>query len=149
MTRAAPMQKMRDDARMAEAMPAPVAPVVAAPVFATLDAGAYEATFAVPGPVDLPQDGTIRTFTLASKMIEPAIGARTVPILAGLGDQQGSGESPSKTKAVEKVFEAIRKLVDDKRGVQGWTYDYKPGEQRDVRLGWRIRWPADRDLRRQ
>ena len=38
------------------------------------------------------------------------------------------------------------KIVDDKRGVMRWTYELKPGETREVRLGRRIRWPADRDL---
>lgn len=36
--------------------------------------------------------------------------------------------------------------VQDRRGVMGWTHDYAPGEKREIRLGWRLRWPADRDL---
>jgi uncharacterized protein (TIGR02231 family) len=34
----------------------------------------------------------------------------------------------------------------DRRGVMAWTHDYAPGERREIRLGWRLRWPADRDL---
>jgi uncharacterized protein (TIGR02231 family) len=36
--------------------------------------------------------------------------------------------------------------VQDRRGVMAWTHDYQPNERREVRLGWRMRWPADRDL---
>ncbi|MBY0610698.1 MAG: mucoidy inhibitor MuiA family protein [Beijerinckiaceae bacterium] len=38
------------------------------------------------------------------------------------------------------------KLVDDKRGVLSWTYELKPSETREIRLGRRIRWPADREI---
>jgi uncharacterized protein (TIGR02231 family) len=36
--------------------------------------------------------------------------------------------------------------VDDKRGVMAWSYDYAAGDAKDIRLSYRIRWPADRDL---
>jgi uncharacterized protein (TIGR02231 family) len=38
------------------------------------------------------------------------------------------------------------KIVDQKRGVSGWTYEIKPQEAKDVRFGWRLRYPADRSL---
>ncbi len=38
------------------------------------------------------------------------------------------------------------KQVGDKRGVMGWTFDLAAGEQKDVRLAWRMKWPADRDV---
>ena len=38
------------------------------------------------------------------------------------------------------------KIVDNKRGVMSWIYDLKPLETRDIRLGWRVKWPADREL---
>jgi len=38
------------------------------------------------------------------------------------------------------------KQVGDKRGVVSWTYDYAPGESRDIRHGYRLRWPAERDV---
>ncbi len=34
----------------------------------------------------------------------------------------------------------------DRRGVMAWTHDLQPDERREIRLGWRLRWPADRDL---
>jgi uncharacterized protein (TIGR02231 family) len=36
--------------------------------------------------------------------------------------------------------------VADKRGVLAWSYDYAPGETRDIRFGWRLKWPADRQI---
>jgi AmmeMemoRadiSam system protein B len=42
---------------------------------------------------------------------------RIVPILAGLGDQQVSGESPTGAASVERFFDAVRRVVDDRRAV--------------------------------
>ena len=36
--------------------------------------------------------------------------------------------------------------VQDKRGVMAWTYEMKPGEEREIRTGFRLRWPGDREL---
>jgi uncharacterized protein (TIGR02231 family) len=36
--------------------------------------------------------------------------------------------------------------VKDRRGVMAWTYDYKPGEEREIRVGFRMRWPNDREI---
>jgi uncharacterized protein (TIGR02231 family) len=38
------------------------------------------------------------------------------------------------------------KQVGDKRGVMSWTLDLKPGEAKDVRLAYRVKWPADREV---
>ncbi len=38
------------------------------------------------------------------------------------------------------------KQIGDKRGVMGWTLDLKPGEAKDVRLAYRMKWPADREI---
>jgi len=38
------------------------------------------------------------------------------------------------------------KQVGDKRGVLAWTFDLKPQEQKELRLAWRMKWPADRDV---
>jgi hypothetical protein len=32
----------------------------------------------------------------------------------------------------------------DRRGVLVWALDLVPGETREVKLGWRMRWPADK-----
>jgi uncharacterized protein (TIGR02231 family) len=38
------------------------------------------------------------------------------------------------------------KQVADKRGVMSWTYDLAPGEAKDIRLAYRMKWPAERDV---
>ena len=38
------------------------------------------------------------------------------------------------------------KQIGDKRGVMGWTLDLKPGEGKDVRFAYRMKWPADREI---
>lgn len=43
--------------------------------------------------------------------------ARIIPILAGLGEQQSSGKSPTGTRAVDRFLDAVRKVVGDKRAV--------------------------------
>jgi uncharacterized protein (TIGR02231 family) len=46
---------------------------------------------------------------------------------------------PTNTAPTEKV-------VADKRGVMSWTYDLKPREEKEVRIGYRIRYPSDREI---
>lgn len=36
--------------------------------------------------------------------------------------------------------------VRDRRGVLEWSFDAQPGEVREIRLGWRVRWPKDKAL---
>ncbi|KAA5597244.1 mucoidy inhibitor MuiA family protein [Blastochloris sulfoviridis] len=36
--------------------------------------------------------------------------------------------------------------VGDRRGVLAWSYDYAPGESRTITFGWRVKWPADRQV---
>ena len=38
------------------------------------------------------------------------------------------------------------KQVADRRGVMSWTLDLAPGEAKDIRLAYRLKWPADRDV---
>ncbi|MDR3496580.1 MAG: mucoidy inhibitor MuiA family protein [Ancalomicrobiaceae bacterium] len=34
--------------------------------------------------------------------------------------------------------------VDDRRGVMNWAFELKPGEEKEIRVGWRLKFPADR-----
>jgi len=43
--------------------------------------------------------------------------ARIIPILAGLGEHQSTGDSPSRTRAVERFLDAVRTIADAKRAV--------------------------------
>jgi hypothetical protein len=36
--------------------------------------------------------------------------------------------------------------VKDRRGVLVWNLDMAPGEQREIKLGWRLRWPSDKAI---
>ena len=38
------------------------------------------------------------------------------------------------------------KQIGDKRGVMGWTLDLKPGEAKEVRFAYRMKWPGDREI---
>jgi uncharacterized protein (TIGR02231 family) len=40
----------------------------------------------------------------------------------------------------------VERTVEDKRGVMAWTWDYAPGEQKEIRLAYRVKWPAEREL---
>jgi uncharacterized protein (TIGR02231 family) len=37
-----------------------------------------------------------------------------------------------------------QKDVRDRRGVLAWAFDAQAGEVREIKLGWRLRWPADK-----
>jgi len=36
--------------------------------------------------------------------------------------------------------------VRDRRGVLAWNLDLAPGEAKEIKLGWRLRWPADKTV---
>jgi uncharacterized protein (TIGR02231 family) len=230
------------------AMPAPPADaaeekVAVAEQVAEIDANAFQASYRVAGKVSLASDGTVRTFALSSRRVEPALVVKTAPaqdetayleasftheeeapllagpvslhrdgVYVGRGRlaQVAPGEKvdlgfgaddkvkvtrlPLRRQASEpgwigntrnevRAFRTtVRNLHDrplrivvvdrtpvsenasvtveplagmtpptekalrDRRGVVGWSYEYKPGEQREIQHGYRIAWPADREL---
>ncbi len=36
--------------------------------------------------------------------------------------------------------------VRDRRGVLAWSFEAAPGDTKEIRLGWRLRWPADKTV---
>jgi uncharacterized protein (TIGR02231 family) len=38
------------------------------------------------------------------------------------------------------------KVVKDRRGVMAWSYDYAAGEQKEIRLAYRLKWPAEKAI---
>jgi uncharacterized protein (TIGR02231 family) len=68
------------DAEKREAAPAPE-PVQAEITTATLEAGAFQASFAVPGKVTLSADGSMKALTLSQRSFDPSLLARTTPEL--------------------------------------------------------------------
>ena len=212
----------------------------------TLDAGAFQAAFQVPGRVTVSADGAAKTFLLLTQRPAAALIAKTspaldqtaylearfvndeaAPILPGKvaifrdGAYSGAGSLPlvapgeatdlgfgaddrikvarvpvrkkenepgwfGQTKIETREFKTsvknlhdfavkvvvvdqmpfsentaivveqldlttppTEKTVGDKRGVLGWTFDLKPGDAKDIRLGYRLKWPADRDVRQE
>jgi hypothetical protein len=41
---------------------------------------------------------------------------------------------------------AQQKAVSDKPGVISWSYSFEPRERREIRFGYRVKWPSDRDI---
>jgi uncharacterized protein (TIGR02231 family) len=217
-------------------------PVPAAEQVAQVESGAFQASFRVPGTVDVPADGSSRSFALSTRKLEPGLLAKAAPALdetaylevsfpndedvpllpgevslhrdgtyvgrgrfalvapgdkAELGfgaddrvkvtriplrrrdtdpswignsrseqrefrttvknlhdiplrisviDQLPVPENSSITVEPVNLTPPTEKSVADKRGVMGWTWDYAPGEQKEIRVGWRMKWPADREL---
>lgn len=245
--RAADSMAMEKAQREAQSQRMTAAPApAAAPAFereATVDAGAYEAAFRIPGAVDIPGDGSQRTVRISSHDIPVELRARTTPALdqtayleAGFvnaaetpllpgqvalhrdGMYVGRGRleltppgaqarlgfgaddrikverapvrrkenEPSwfgSTKQEVREFKTVVKNLhdfpitamvvdrvpisenaaisvellpattsptttnlDDRRGVMAWTFDLAPGAAKDVRLAYRMRWPADREV---
>jgi uncharacterized protein (TIGR02231 family) len=77
-----------DEARsniMMESVAAPAAPLLedkpSQEQFAQLEAGTYQAQFAIAGKVNVPQDGASKTFALSKKTYEPRLSVKTVPVL--------------------------------------------------------------------
>ena len=210
---------------------------------ATLDAGAYQAAFQIVGRIDVPADGSRKTFAISTAKFTPELLVRAspsldetaylqarlkneedAPLLPGIvsivrdGAYVGSGQiafvAPgdsadigfgaddrvtvkrvpirrkeneptwiNQTKTEQREFrtsvknlhdfpvrvslvdripvsentsivvEALsgstpptEKIVNDQRGVMGWSFDLAPNQSRDINLGWRTKWPADRDV---
>jgi uncharacterized protein (TIGR02231 family) len=87
------------------------------------------------------QRGDLREFKTVVKNLHDR------PIKITLLDQIPYSENNTITvEALANMTPATEKTVQDKRGVMGWTYDYKPGEEKEIRSGFRIRFPNDREL---
>jgi uncharacterized protein (TIGR02231 family) len=213
---------------------------------ATIEAGAFQANFQIPGRIDVPGDGSTKTLRIATAKFTPDLtvkatpsvdetaylqvkltNAEEAPLLPGLvnlsrdgifvgtghlalvapGDSTGLGfgadervkvsrvpirrkeNEPTwygQTKTEQREFRTsvknlhpfkvqvnildqipisensaivveqlpattppTDKAVNDKRGVLGWTLDLAPNESKDIRLAYRMKWPADRDVVQQ
>jgi uncharacterized protein (TIGR02231 family) len=232
-------------ARGVSEAPAPAAPsqIAASERVATLESGAFQATYQVPGRLHVPGDGTPKSFVLSSRQVTPTTAIRTVPALdptayieghftndddapilpgdvrvrrdgvyvgtgrvglvppgdaidLGLGaddklkvtrlpvrrkenEPTWFGQTKTETRefktsvknlhdfpmrvtvidqvpvsensaiSVEQLPQTTpptEKQVADKRGVMSWTYDLAPGEAKDIRLAYRMKWPAEREV---
>jgi uncharacterized protein (TIGR02231 family) len=224
--------------------PSPAPPPKAAEERQTiLDAGAYEASFLVPGRIGVPSDGAQKTFRLDSRTVAPSLLVKTLPALdptayleahltndgdapllpgdvhllrdgtfvgtgtialvapgdtldLGFGaddrvkvvrvpvkrkenDPAWAGTNkmeidefkstvknlhdfPVKVRLIDQmpfsetttiVVEQVAgttpptdKIVGDKRGVMGWTFDLAPNASKEIHLAYRMKWPVERDI---
>jgi uncharacterized protein (TIGR02231 family) len=69
------------------------------------------------------------------------------PVKIVLIDQMPVSENAAiSVETMPAMTPPTEKMVSDKRGVMSWTYDYAPGQSRDIELAYRIKWPADREI---
>jgi uncharacterized protein (TIGR02231 family) len=62
-------------------------------------------------------------------------------------DQTPFSENTAITvETIPNMTAPTEKNLQDKRGVLAWSYDYKPGEEKEIRHGFRMRWPNEREL---
>ena len=47
---------------------------------------------------------------------------------------------------LDQTTKPTEATVEDRRGVMSWTYEYAAGEQKEIRLAYRVKWPSDRDV---
>ncbi len=238
---AAPVDAMRADTPAAPPASAPARP--AEERQAALDAGSYQASFRIPGRVDIPGDGSSKGFRISTLKFSPDLIVKTspsldetaylqarivngeeAPLLPGLvniqrdgafvgvsriglvapGDSADMGfgaddrvkvsRIPVKRKENEptwlgsakteqrefrttvknlhpfvvkvSVIDSIPisensaivieqapattpptdKIVGDRRGVMGWTFDLAPNDTKAITLAYRMKWPADREV---
>jgi uncharacterized protein (TIGR02231 family) len=57
-----------------------------------------------------------------------------------------SENSAITVEMLKETTQPTEKQIGDRRGVMGWSFEMKPGESRDIRVAWRMRWPADREI---
>lgn len=71
---------------------------------------------------------------------------RTLPVT--VEDQIPVSESTEVTvERLSTTTPPTRVAPEDRRGVLAWTFDLKAGEEKEIRVGWRATWPADKRVR--
>ena len=69
------------------------------------------------------------------------------PVKATIVDRIPFSDNTSITvELLSQTTPPTEKQVGDRRGVMSWSYDLAPNEQKEVRIAWRMKWPADRDV---
>jgi uncharacterized protein (TIGR02231 family) len=69
------------------------------------------------------------------------------PIAVAIEDQVPVSEIDEvKVELLPVTTQPSERDVKDRRGILVWNFEAAPGEQRDIKLGWRLRWPADKAI---
>ncbi|MGB9367491.1 MAG: mucoidy inhibitor MuiA family protein, partial [Xanthobacteraceae bacterium] len=67
------------------------------------------------------------------------------PIKAVIEDQVPASETAEiQVELLPVTTPPSERDVRDRRGVLAWTFEAAPGEAKDIKLGWRLRWPGDK-----
>ncbi|MBV9392869.1 MAG: mucoidy inhibitor MuiA family protein [Methylobacteriaceae bacterium] len=69
------------------------------------------------------------------------------PVRVTVVDQIPISENSAITvEQLPQTTPPTEKQVGDKRGVMSWTYDLAPAEAKEIRLAYRMKWPAEREV---
>jgi uncharacterized protein (TIGR02231 family) len=67
------------------------------------------------------------------------------PIKAVIEDQVPTSETAEiQVEMLPVTTPPTERDVRDRRGVLAWSFEAAPGEAKEIRLGWRLRWPGDK-----
>jgi uncharacterized protein (TIGR02231 family) len=67
------------------------------------------------------------------------------PIKAVIEDQMPISETAEiQVELLPLTTQPSERDVRDRRGVLAWSFEAAPGEAKEIKLGWRLRWPGDK-----
>src|SRR5204862_1125127 len=67
------------------------------------------------------------------------------PIKAVIEDQVPTSETAEiLVELLPVTTQPSERDVRDRRGVLAWSFEAAPGEAKEIKLGWRLRWPGDK-----
>jgi uncharacterized protein (TIGR02231 family) len=73
--------------------------------------------------------------------------AHDFPIKVAIEDQLPVSETDDiQVEMLQITTPPTTRDLRDRRGVMEWTFEAKPGETRDLKFGWRLRWPKDKTV---
>ncbi|ARN83334.1 mucoidy inhibitor MuiA family protein [Methylocystis bryophila] len=69
------------------------------------------------------------------------------PVTVTIVDQVPFSENAALVvETLPQTTPPTEKQVDDKRGVAAWSFTLQPGETKELRIAYQLKWPADREL---
>ena len=73
--------------------------------------------------------------------------AHEFPIKVAIEDQIPVSEQDDiQVELLPVTTQPTARDLRDRRGVMEWAFEAKPGETRELKLGWRVRWPKDKTV---
>jgi len=71
--------------------------------------------------------------------------AHEFPIRVAIEDQMPVSETEDiQVEILPVSTQPTARDLRDRRGVMEWAFEAKPGENREIKFGWRVRWPKDK-----